>query len=239
MSSPSAPAQASTPTVDSSTVIPYVRVAERGVEDEKRRIEEFDKVVRREAFKYGAVGLVGGTAAIYAGHHYSKLIHSFTLPYKVFLVSSITMAAFAIGGEKATFQSPQSRYHYNRVLVEQSNATPESEAAQSKLLKAQYWLIEHKYHATLAVWLAAMGGSMFLLYRNKHLDTSQKITQARVYAQGAVLAALMGTVGLQAMTPPREGAQQHGAGHAHFASVHYPWEKKENDAELKVPATKN
>ncbi|KAI9188960.1 Replication factor C, subunit RFC4 [Blastocladiella emersonii ATCC 22665] len=228
MSTPTAPKTEEVP-----SLIPYVKLGTSEAE-EKRREDEFDAMVRSEAIKGGAIGLVVGTAAVTLASKYSKHFNALSLPYKTFLVSSITTAFLIVEGERATFHSPASRYHYHQVLVEQSNARTEPEAAESPFDQARDWLLARKYQATLGVWVASMGGAFFVLYRNKHLGFGQKLVQARVYAQGAVLAALLATAGLQALAPKKPSLAS-----AHFANGPqlYPWEEEEQKA-LKVPAPK-
>jgi len=49
----------------------------------------------------------------------------------------------------------------------------------------------------LVSWLGAMGIALTIVGRNKYLSTTQKLVQARVYAQGLTLAVLLGTAAFE------------------------------------------
>ncbi|KAI9222701.1 hypothetical protein BC828DRAFT_403797 [Blastocladiella britannica] len=227
----SSPSDSTTPIATPSST--YVTGLDKGtLADERAREEEFYSYMRDEALKGGAIGLAVGAAALFVGGRYSPAVRNIYTPYKFFLLSSAGMAGFAIRGEQATFDSKQSRYHYNKVLVEQAN-TPVNAVRSSPFATQVDWILEHKYHVTLGVWVAAMGGSAFMLFRNRNMNTSQKLTQARVYAQGAVLAALMATVGLETLA----GKDRSSPAYTQFqrGPIPYPWEVEEQEA-LKVKA---
>ncbi|KAH8113326.1 hypothetical protein DFH11DRAFT_1705407 [Phellopilus nigrolimitatus] len=68
--------------------------------------------------------------------------------------------------------------------------------------KAGDWALRHRWHLFVAGWAASMGASWMILRRNKTQTFSQKIVQARVYAQGIALAGLLGGATLSQMQPP-------------------------------------
>ncbi|KNE66062.1 hypothetical protein AMAG_10325 [Allomyces macrogynus ATCC 38327] len=230
MSSPSSPSDsnaAAAPAVLNE--IPYVKGVHSAIEEKKRQ-EEFDALIREYAFRGGVIGLAVGVAGVMIGSRISTNFNALTTPFKVFLISSAATAGLVIEGERATFHSPASRYHYHQVLQEQVHAAEHHEQVQESALdQARDWALDHRYQLTLGIWVAAMGGSFFSLYRNKNLGMGQKIVQARVYAQGAVLAALMATAGLQAL-----GSKKPRVHHAPQAYL-YPWEVEEQE-KLKVAA---
>lgn len=57
---------------------------------------------------------------------------------------------------------------------------------------------DYRWHIIGGSWLAGMGGSLALVSRNKYLSTSQKLVQARMYAQGITLAILLLSAGIAA-----------------------------------------
>ncbi|KAJ3365779.1 hypothetical protein GGF32_008177 [Allomyces javanicus] len=221
----SSPAVAAT----DAPVVPYVKLPSSAA-DEKRHADEFDAMVREWAFRGGVIGLAAGVGGVMLASRYSKHFNALTVPFKVFIVSSVATAGLIIEGERATFHSPASRFHYHHQLQEQAYAAEHQvEEEESALARARDWALERRYQLTLGIWVAAMGGSFFALYRNKSLGTGQKIVQARVYAQGAVLAALMATAGLSALgnkTPKSHHQPQ---------AFLYPWEVEEQE-KLKVAA---
>ncbi|THH12377.1 hypothetical protein EW145_g34 [Phellinidium pouzarii] len=78
--------------------------------------------------------------------------------------------------------------------------------------KATDWALRHRWHLFVVGWVASMGGSWLILRRNKTQTFSQKIVQARVYAQGLALTGLLGSAALSQMQPPearREDPSNH------------------------------
>jgi len=63
--------------------------------------------------------------------------------------------------------------------------------------RALAWGRDHRYSIVFTSWIAAMGVALALVGKNKYLSTSQKLVQARVYAQGLTLAVLIATAALE------------------------------------------
>ena len=59
------------------------------------------------------------------------------------------------------------------------------------------WARENRYPIVGASWVASLGIALALVGRNPYLSTSQKIVQARVYAQGLTLAVLVATAAFE------------------------------------------
>jgi hypothetical protein len=65
------------------------------------------------------------------------------------------------------------------------------EKDKTALQRAKDWAQENRYPLLFGFWVASMAGSWSLVNRNRYLSGSQKLVQARMYAQGATLAALL------------------------------------------------
>jgi hypoxia induced protein len=72
------------------------------------------------------------------------------------------------------------------------------EKQKPALQQAKDWAGEHRYSIVFCAWLASMGISLALVRRNPYLTTSQKLVQARVYAQGLTVATLLGSFAVEA-----------------------------------------
>lgn len=57
--------------------------------------------------------------------------------------------------------------------------------------RAKEWTMENRYPLLGAFWVASMAGSWIFVNRQSAMSASQKIVQARVYAQGLTLGALL------------------------------------------------
>jgi hypothetical protein len=64
--------------------------------------------------------------------------------------------------------------------------------------RARDWGSQNRYGIVMAVWAASMGGSLYLVSRNPYLTATQKFVEARMYAQGLTLVALLGSFAIEA-----------------------------------------
>ncbi|CAG8534823.1 4934_t:CDS:2 [Ambispora gerdemannii] len=148
-------------------------------EEEK---EHYDYTIR-QGLQKGLIGLGAGLGLSFIGHKYSRNFRSLTLPLKAFLVSSFTTAVFIVAAEKASIDFERKKYgEYDERSVRNDNYVTISREDAVKI-----WLNKHKWPIVVGTWGLAMVGSMASLYRNKYLTTSQKLVQARMYAQGVTI----------------------------------------------------
>lgn len=59
------------------------------------------------------------------------------------------------------------------------------------------WGSDNRYPIVFGCWLASMGVSFALVNRNRYLSGSQKLVQARMYAQGLTLAVLLASFAME------------------------------------------
>jgi hypothetical protein len=63
--------------------------------------------------------------------------------------------------------------------------------------RSKEWAQENRYPLLFGFWIASMAGSWTMVNRNRYLSGSQKLVQARMYAQGATLAALLASFAIE------------------------------------------
>jgi len=71
------------------------------------------------------------------------------------------------------------------------------ESNKTTLQRAKDWATENRYPLLFGFWVASMAGSWHMVNRNPYLSGSQKLVQARMYAQGGTLAALLGSFAIE------------------------------------------
>lgn len=71
-------------------------------------------------------------------------------------------------------------------------------ASKTTLERAKDWAEENRYPIIFAFWVLSMGGSWVMVNRNPYLSASQKLVQARMYAQGSTLAVLLASFAFEA-----------------------------------------
>lgn len=78
------------------------------------------------------------------------------------------------------------------------NGARAAEAEQESSSSVSKWAEQNKYKLVATGWAASMVGSYVLVNRDKYMTKSQKIVQARVYAQGLTVIMLLATVFMSA-----------------------------------------
>ncbi|RHZ71845.1 hypothetical protein CDV55_108797 [Aspergillus turcosus] len=150
----------------------------------------------REVLKGGTIGsiagLIGGAAGVMAASRRYATIRNLTLPMKAFLVTSSGTFVGIIAADHASRSFEASR-NVERQWYEtrEERLRAEELAGMSFVDRVTAWARREKYKIVGATWIASMIGSFAMVSRNPHLTGSQKIVQARVYAQGLTLAVLV------------------------------------------------
>ena len=71
-------------------------------------------------------------------------------------------------------------------------------SGKSTLQRAKEWAESNRYSIIFGFWVASMVGSLTIVNRNRYLSGSQKLVQARMYAQGSTLAVLLASFAFEA-----------------------------------------
>ncbi|RAH65720.1 HIG1 domain-containing protein [Aspergillus aculeatinus CBS 121060] len=146
----------------------------------------------------GVLGLIGGVAGVLAFSKRSATIRNLTLPMKSFLVTSSGTFVGIIAADHASRDFEASR-NASQVWYKDRNERLRQEelASLSTVDRITAWAKREKYKIVGATWVASMVGSFAMVNRNKFLSSSQKIVQARVYAQGLTLAVLVASAAFE------------------------------------------
>jgi hypothetical protein len=149
-------------------------------------------------------GIIGGTAGlalalggvIFASKRYPAF-RQLTLPFRSFLVTSTATVGAMVTAERYSiaFQRAQDPMNYYKDAAQ--IAMEEARKHEPVTKRLMEWGRENRYTIVLTSWIAAMGIALGIVSRNKYLSTSQKLVQARVYAQGLTLAVLIATAALE------------------------------------------
>ncbi|KAL8889542.1 MAG: hypothetical protein Q9215_003196 [Flavoplaca cf. flavocitrina] len=155
----------------------------------------------------GALGLYGAAARFPA-------FRSLTIPLRAFLItSSGTFAAQkaqnqihpkADAIERFLLLAIISADHFSRAYEKSKHpddqfedsaakARAEQRARQSNYERFMTFGKENRYKIVGASWVASMAAALTIVGRSPYLSTTQKLVQARVYAQGLTLAVLVAT----------------------------------------------
>ncbi|KAJ5204431.1 uncharacterized protein N7498_005310 [Penicillium cinerascens] len=139
----------------------------------------------------GLVGLAGGAAGVMLASRRFHTIRNLTTPMKAFLTTSSGTFVGIIAADHAsrdfeTQQNAQKLWYENR----EERLHAEEMRGLSFPDRVKAFARREKYKIIGATWVASIVGSFMLVNRNPFLSSSQKIVQARVYAQGLTLGVL-------------------------------------------------
>ncbi|KAI5800398.1 hypothetical protein DFH27DRAFT_81336 [Peziza echinospora] len=148
----------------------------------------------------GLIGLGFGVGTAILAHKRWPFARNLTLPFKAFYCTSIGTFAAIISADRASRGFEASRpevsgqHEYQHSLA---RAIEEAKARRSTKEKFMDWGREWRYSIVSAAWVASMGGSLYYVSKDPFLSKSQKLVQARVYAQGLTLLVLIASAGFE------------------------------------------
>lgn len=145
----------------------------------------------------GTVGLALGLAGVMVGAKRYAVIRSLTLPFRSFLITSAGTAGAIMTAERYSINFSKSNDPMSGYKDTAQRALEEAKSSGSNTQRFVDWGRENRYTIVGVSWIAAMGLAMAIVSRNRFLTTSQKLVQARVYAQGLTLAVLIATAAFE------------------------------------------
>ncbi|KAI0881221.1 uncharacterized protein GGS22DRAFT_172709 [Annulohypoxylon maeteangense] len=161
------------------------------------------KVISKEeeAAHYGQVlrgGAIGGTlgiglgigGVIFASKRYPTF-SSLTVPFRAFLVTSTGTFGAIVNAERWSNAFHRNNNPMNFYVDEAQRTAELIRQNETSWQRFTTWGRENRYSIVFVSWVAAMGIALGIVGRNKYITTSQKLVQARVYAQGLTLAVLI------------------------------------------------
>lgn len=146
--------------------------------------------------KYGLVGVGVGTGAATVLSRTSAGFRSVPLPFKTFLVCSAATFSLIIGADQSSRNFESLKYGGGNFLAEEEEARQAKLNQMSEKNRVWEWAKENRYKIIGGSWVASMAGAMAFVSRDRYLSTSQKIVQARMYAQGLTVLILLASAGL-------------------------------------------
>lgn len=138
----------------------------------------------------GSAGAVLGLGGVLVASRRYPAFRSLTLPFRTFLVTSTATFGAIVNAERfsTNFQRANDpQYGYRDQSQRAIQMARENESTYQRFME---WGKENRYSIVFASWVASMALALALVGRAP-ISTSQKLVQARVYAQGLTLAVLV------------------------------------------------
>lgn len=144
----------------------------------------------------GGVGLAIGLGGVWAASARYPAFRSLTLPFRTFLVTSSTTFGAIVNADRWSHQFAHAQNPMAGYKDDSARAVAEYRAQLPFKDRAMAWGKENRYSIVFASWVASMGVAMAIVGRAP-MSTSQKLVQARVYAQGLTLAVLIASAAFE------------------------------------------
>ncbi|KAK7751198.1 Replication factor C, subunit RFC4 [Diatrype stigma] len=145
----------------------------------------------------GALGVSVGLAGVMFGMRRYQGFRSLTLPFRSFLVTSTGTFGAIVNAERHSNAFHLANNPMNFYKDEAQLAIEAADAQRTAAERLQDWGRRNRYTIVFSSWAASMALALAIVGRNRYLSTSQKLVQARMYAQGLSLGVLVATAALE------------------------------------------
>lgn len=180
------------------------------------RAEEEDhyQAVIKGGTRWGLTGVTAGVTGALVANRYWSGFRGLTLPLKAFAITSIGTFSLIIGADRASRAYEDNQFDrdldgcWNDRNLERQLGLDDQDKDQHKRLtgwdslssrdKLIEYLKEKKYNIVLGGWAVSMVGS-FGLVAAQPMPFTQKLVQARMYAQSLTVAMILASAGLASM----------------------------------------
>ncbi|KAK8103831.1 mitochondrial hypoxia responsive domain protein [Apiospora kogelbergensis] len=145
----------------------------------------------------GGLGLGLGLLGVIGASKRYPAFRGLTLPFRSFLVTSTSTFGAIVNAERYSIEFHKLNNPMNFYVDEATKANQIADQQKTTAERLNDWGRENRYSIVFASWIASMGIAIGIVGRSKYLSTSQKLVQARVYAQGLTLAVLIATAAFE------------------------------------------
>ncbi|KAI9652508.1 MAG: hypothetical protein M1829_001524 [Trizodia sp. TS-e1964] len=163
----------------------------------KEEEEAHSSSTMRGGIAGGLLGLGIGGIAVWGASIRYPAFRSLTLPLKTFLITSSGTFGAIVQADRSSrgfefARNPSYSYQDNA-----SRSLDELDRSKSSFDRALDWGQQNRYSIIGASWVVSMATALGLVRRNLYLTRTQKLVQARVYAQGLTVLVLVATAAFE------------------------------------------
>ncbi|KAJ2319060.1 Replication factor C, subunit RFC4 [Coemansia sp. Cherry 401B] len=161
-----------------------------------------DIIFKDSMFALGAT-FVGASALSAIAYRFSPGYRSTPISAKTAFILGPTLGAFYIRGEHVGSEFRRQKYMHQLEPHEQRELLRQQQLAQSRrsiVDRAAGFVNQHRWAILGYTWLTGMAGSAYYLYRKKGMSTSQKVVQARMYAQLITIIGILSTAAVASLS---------------------------------------
>ncbi|KAL8942543.1 MAG: hypothetical protein Q9216_001587 [Gyalolechia sp. 2 TL-2023] len=139
----------------------------------------------------GIAGLGLGAAGVWAAAARYPAFRALTVPLRAFLVTSSGTFAAIISADHYSRAFEKTRNPEDQFEDSAARARAEARAQQTTYERFMNFGKENRYKIVGGSWIASMALALTIVGRSPYLSTTQKLVQARVYAQSLTIAVLI------------------------------------------------
>ncbi|KAL8769879.1 MAG: hypothetical protein Q9209_004317 [Squamulea sp. 1 TL-2023] len=141
----------------------------------------------------GIVGLGLGALGVWGAAARFPAFRSLTIPLRAFLITSSGTFAAIVSADHFSRAYEKAQHPEEQFEDSAAKARAEERSRQSNYERFMTFGKENRYKIVGVSWVASMAAALTIVGRSPYLSTTQKLVQARVYAQGLTLAVLVAT----------------------------------------------
>lgn len=156
-------------------------------------VKNYSQAIAIGGLKGAAIGLGVSLGAAYWARGRNTIFRTMTPTFKTFFFLSPILACGITATEWASLKFDMEQYDFGEA-EKMRKAEREKIDSLPLLERAKVYGIENKYKIIVGAWAASLGGSFWWINRDKFLTKSQKIVQARMYAQALTVVILLGSM---------------------------------------------
>lgn len=158
----------------------------------EQEIESYQSHIIQSGVKGSAVGVA---TSVGLGYYLRKtpFLRSMTPTIKTFMFLAPVLICGVTAVEWASLQFDMEQYDFGEAEKSKKEAREKIDALPT-LERFKIRAAEHKYKIIVGAWAGSLAGSFWWINRDKLLSKSQKIVQARMYAQALTIVILLGSM---------------------------------------------
>ncbi|KAL8808568.1 MAG: hypothetical protein Q9223_003987 [Gallowayella weberi] len=141
----------------------------------------------------GLAGVGLGVIGVWAAAARFPAFRSLTLPLRAFLITSSGTFAAIVSADHFSRAYEKSQHPESQFEDSAAQARAEQLSQQSGYERFMTFGKENRYKIVGVSWVASMAAALTIVGQSPYLSTTQKLVQARVYAQGLTIAVLIAT----------------------------------------------
>ncbi|KAI0036035.1 hypothetical protein K488DRAFT_67952 [Vararia minispora EC-137] len=179
-------------------------------------LQGLNAATTRGAIEGALAGLAVSVPASFAMHRYWPAYRQLPIQLKVLGIIIVTAPAYAIQAERRTTQFDEEhnwKGATREILERERSKDDRMLEGLTGIQRIRQWAIQNQYKVILGSWAASMTLASVIIFRDRHQTTSQKIVQARMWAQGLTIGILIGA-GILTHSQRLENAKHHNEDHS-------------------------